>query len=341
MKNITFAIFLIISIILFAASNFIDKNNFEINENTPVVEVLQQLGESAPAHLLNAEINGTSASIGQNIVLNGISADLGERGRRQSKHFVCTSCHNVEKEDPDLSVHDPQARLEYANKNGLPFLQGTTLYGTVNRTSWYNGDYDKKYDAEKIKPAQTDLREAIQLCATECAQGRKLKDSELESVLAYLWEIQLKMNDLNLSNADLQRIEDGINDQSQRAELIQLVRNQYSAASPATFTDQPDNLKKGYGLKGNANNGKLVYDLSCKHCHENGRYSMFTLDDEKMTFRFMKRNFTKYTRYSTYHVAAYGMTTTGKRPYMPNYPLERLSQQQLEDLRAYFVESSR
>lgn len=340
MKNIVFAIFLISATILLAATTFNDKNNFIIDENTPVAEVLQQLGQPTPAHLLNPSIDGASAAIGKNIVLNGISAESGKRGRRQSKHFVCTSCHNVQKEDPDLSKHDPQARLEYAAKNSLPFLPGTTLYGTVNRESWYNGDYDKKYNAEKIKPAQTDLREAIQLCATDCAQGRKLKDWELESVLAYLWEIQLTMDDLNLSNADMQSIEAGINDKSQQAELTQLIKNQYSIASPATFTDQPNNLKKGYGLTGNAENGKLVYDLSCKHCHENGRYSMFVLDDEKMTFRFMKRNFTKYTRYSTYHVTSYGMTTIGKRPYMPNYPIERLSNQQLEDLRAYFEKMS-
>jgi len=341
MKNIAFAIFLIISITLFAASTFIDNNNFEISENTPVAEVLQQLGEAAPSHLQNKEISAGLVTIGKNIVLNGLSSKTGEGGRRQSKHFVCTSCHNVQREDPVLSVSDPEARLEYAQQNGLPFLQGTTLHGVVNRESWYNGDYDKKYDAEKIKPAQTDLREAIQLCATDCAQGRELKDWELESVLAYLWTLELKIDDLDLSNADLQRIENGINDTSQHTELVQFIKSKYSQASPATFTDQPDNLKQGYGQKGDADKGKLVYDLSCKHCHENGRYSMFILDDSKMTFRFMKRNFTKYTRYSTYHVTSYGYATNGKRQYMPNYTLERMSKQQIEDLRAYFERESK
>jgi len=254
---------LIISIILFAASTFIDKNSFEINENTPVAEVLQQLDEAAPNHIQN-EINTDAVVIGKNIVLNGLSSKTGEGGRRQSKHFVCTSCHNVQREDPVLSISDPQARLQYAQENGLPFLQGTTLHGVVNRESWYNGDYDKKYDPEKIKPAQTDLREAIQLCATDCAQGRELKDWELEGVLAYLWTLELKMDDLNLSNTDLQRIENGINNDSQNTELVQFIKSKYSQASPATFTDQPDNLKQGYGQKGDADNGKLIYDLSCK-----------------------------------------------------------------------------
>jgi len=341
MKKKSIYIFFILSTIIFTANTFIDKNNFEISENTPVTEVLQQLGEAAPSHLQNKEISAGLVTIGKNIVLNGLSSKTGEGGRRQSKHFVCTSCHNVQREDPVLSISDPEARLQYAKENGLPFLQGTTLHGTVNRESWYNGDYDKKYDAEKIKPAQTDLREAIQLCATDCAQGRELKDWELESVLAYLWTLELKIDDLDLSNADLQRIESGINDPSQHTELVQFIKSKYSQASPATFTDQPDNLKQGYGQKGDADKGKLIYDLSCKHCHENGRYSMFILDDSKMTFRFMKRNFTKYTRYSTYHVTSYGYATNGKRQYMPNYTLERMSKQQIEDLRAYFERESK
>ncbi len=340
MKNIAFAIFLISSIIILAANTFIDKNNFKINKNTPVAEILQQLGETAPNHIQN-EINTDAVAIGKNIVLNGLSSKTAEGGRRQSKHFVCTSCHNVQREDPTLSISDPEARLQYAQANGLPFLQGTTLYGAVNRESWYNGDYAKKYDAEKIKPAQTNFREAIQLCAVECAQGRELKEWELESVLAYLWTLQLKMDDLKLSDADLQRIENGINDNSQTTDLVQFIKSKYQQAAPATFNEKPDNLQKGYGLKGDADKGKLIYDLGCQHCHENGRYSMFVLDDSKLTMRFMRRNFTKYTRYSTYHVTSYGYTTNGKRQYMPNYTLERMSNQQIEDLRAYFERESK
>ncbi len=340
MKNILFITIVITGIILLAGATAIDKEEFSINDNTPVVEVLTKFGHPTPPHTVNPMIQGASAEIGQDIVLNGISRKRGKKSRRQSKHFVCTSCHNVQKEDPDLRSHDPQARLEYAQKNGLSFLQGTTLYGAVNRTSWYNGDYNKKYDAEKIKPAQTDLREAIQLCATECAQGRPLKDWELESVLAYMWTLQLKMSDLSMSDTDKKRLKNEQSDISKYPALAKLVRSYYSEAAPATFTDQPSNLKEGYSLSGNADNGKLVYDLSCKHCHENGRYSMFILDDDKMTYRFMKRNFTKYTRYSTYHVTSYGAATNVKAPYMPNYTLERLSKQQTEDLRAYFEKMS-
>ena len=39
------------------------------------------------------------------------------------------------------------------------------MYGTVNKVSWYNGDYFKKYGA-LVKPANQSLKEAIHLCAT-------------------------------------------------------------------------------------------------------------------------------------------------------------------------------
>ncbi len=58
---------------------------------------------------------------------------------------MCTTCHNLEREDPDLRVSDPEARLPYVKKKGIPFLQGTTFRGIVNRESWYNDDYVRKY----------------------------------------------------------------------------------------------------------------------------------------------------------------------------------------------------
>ena len=157
----------------------------------------ESLGEEVP-NKVDPAINGVSPERGKELVLYGkTSKPNGGKTKKQSKHFVCTSCHNIQREDPDLTVSDPQARLEYVQKNGMPFLQGTTLYGAVNRTSFYNGDYEKKY-GDLVKPARNSIREAIQLCAVECAQGRRLENWELESVLSYLWTIGLKMEDLGL-----------------------------------------------------------------------------------------------------------------------------------------------
>ena len=157
-----------------------------MTDETPVTEVLKELGAEPAAHLVDKSVDNVSVEAGERLVLEGIaSSPWGGKTRRQSKHFVCTSCHNVVKEDPDLRVADPEARLAYAAENGMPFLPGTTLYGVVNRKTFYNGDYEKKY-GDLVRTAREDLREAIALCATECAQGRELENWEMESVLSYL-----------------------------------------------------------------------------------------------------------------------------------------------------------
>lgn len=307
-----------------------------VDEGRTVAEVLLALGDEPVSHQPDTSQAGASAERGRQIVQIGITSKPkgGETGK-QSNHFVCTSCHNIQREDPDLRVSDPQARLEYVSENGLPFLQGTTLYGAVNRTSFYNGDYEKKYGA-LVKPARNSLREAIQLCAIECSQGRRLETWELESVVAYLWTIGLKMGDLQLQEKDYQRINEAIAGNGDKAEAIELVKSRYLPGSPATFVKPPENRKEGYSYKGNPDNGKLIYELSCLHCHEKERYSFFNLDDTEMSFDFLNKHISRYTRYSIYQVGRWGTSPIpGKKAYMPNYTAEKMSDQQMEDLRAY------
>ena len=308
-----------------------------VNAEKPVAEVLVQLGDEPVNHQVDTTIAGVSAERGRQLVLTGFADNPGGgRLSKQSKHFVCTSCHNVQREDPDLSVADPQARLLYARKMGLPFLQGTALYGIVNRTSFYNGDYEKKYGS-LVSKARDNLREAIQLCAVECSQGRALEPWEMESVLAYLWTIGLKMEDLGLSEEEYQQVNTALQSGKNKAQAIGLIKSHYLQASPATFVEPPKDRRAGYeNIKGDPANGKLVYELSCLHCHEKERYYFFKLDHAKRTFQYLEKHFPRYTRYSIYQVARYGTSPIpGKKAYMPNYTLEKMSHQQLEDLRAY------
>ena len=310
------------------------------DETQSVAEVLEKLGDEPVGHQVDTSVNGVSVERGQSLVLTGF-ADKPGGGQvsKQSKHFVCTSCHNVQKEDPDLSVADPQARLLYAQKMGMPFLQGTALYGAVNRTSFYNGDYEKKYGS-LVAPARNNLREAIQLCAVECSQGRALEPWEMESVLAYLWTIGLKMKDLALSDKEYKQVNTALATGRNKETAIELLKSHYLQASPATFAEPPKDRREGYeNIEGDPANGKLVYELSCLHCHEKERYSFFKLDHAKTTFQYLKKHFPQYTRYSVYQVARYGTSPIpGKKAYMPNYTLEKMSRQQLEDLRAYVEE---
>ena len=329
-------IFALLPLVIFLATSIQTKNTLEISEGTSVWELLKALGEPAPNHELNPSMNDYSVEMGRVIVEDGVGAVKGKKIRLQSKHFVCTSCHNIKKEDPDLAKVDPQARLDYCAENGIPYLQGTTLYGAVNRSLFYNGDYEKKY-GDLVKPTRNNLREAIQLCAVECSQGRRLNSTELESVLAYLWTIDLKLEDLNLTDAEYQKVQAHLKDDSKdHKEVITLLKSKYRQDSPATFVAPPADRKQGSGLTGDPANGKKFYETSCLHCHENERYSFFNLDNSKQSFCYLKGHFGKYSHASVYQVARWGTPPhPGKRAYMPQYTAEKMSEQQLADVRAY------
>ena len=341
MKKLFLISILIVATVILTSFLPEEKTLLEVKKGDAISDVLKKLGDAPIQHQANL-IKGASAEIGADLALHGIAKKPnGGSTKKQSKHFVCTSCHNTVKEDPDLRVSDPQARLNYAKENGLPFLQGTSLYGIVNRTSFYNGDYDKKY-GKLVEPARNNIREAIQLCAVECAQGRKLKNWEVESVLAWLWTLELKMEDLNLSEADYQTVNAALNNDGDKTAAIELIKSYYLQGSPATFITPPSDRKIGYNLKGNPDNGKLIYELSCQHCHEDKRYSYFDLDDEQLTFKHLDKHIPKYTRYSIYQVGRYGTPPmNGKKAYMPQYTQEKMSDQMMEDLRSYIEMRSR
>ena len=351
---------LIILFLLFGLTIFIPANEHavvDLGPDTPVEEVLVALGEKPVAHQINPAIEGATVERGYELVHEGRTSrpDKGGKTSRQSRHFYCTSCHNTVIEDPDLSVSDPQTRLEYAIKNGIPFLQGTSLYGVVNRTSYYNGDYEKKYGKEEVEKARYDLREAIQLCAVGCAQGRALDDWEIESVLMYFWTLELRLVDLNLADSEIEQINQALNGKqgtrngersvrgsegvSERTkEVVTMIKSKYLQASPATFTPPPPDREAGYGLKGDPANGQAIYETSCLHCHENGRYSFYHLDNGKLSFKHLDYHMARYTPYSLYQVARYGTVPLfGKKSYMPQYTQEKMSDQQMEDLRAYIA----
>lgn len=335
MKKLFFLSVLVFATLLFSSLQTNENSFFEIEKEDAVADVLKKLGDRPIQHRANL-IKGASAQIGEDLALRGIAKKpSGGKTKIQSKHFVCTSCHNTVKDKPDLSVSDPQARLEYAKEKGIPFLQGTSLYGIVNRTSFYNGDYDKKY-GDLVKPARNNIREAIQLCAVECAQGRKLKNWEVESVLSWLWTLELRMKDLNLSEGDYTTVNNAINGQGDKTAAISLIKSYYESGAPATFITPPSDRKQGYGLTGNPENGKLIYELSCQHCHKDKRYSYYNLDDSKLSFQHLNKHIGRYTRYSIYQVARYGTPPmNGKKAYMPQYTQEKMSDQMMEDLRAY------
>lgn len=304
-------------------------------KDTPVNEVLEDLGMPPLPHKIIPKEEQIKE--GQELVKSGRTIHNGKQTKYISKYYVCTTCHTLEREDPVLYQSNPETRLTYVKEKGLPFLQGTTFWGITNRESWYNDDYVKKYGDEKIERAHKNLRESIQLCAIECSQGRPMEDWEIESVLAYFWTLELEMKDLALSGADWTRLKTESKVPTKRLALIQWLKSKYAIKSPATFYDAPPNKKEGFkSYEGRPDVGKDLYELSCLWCHKPYGVSHYILDNSKHSFRHLKKMIPKNSHFSLYQIIAYGTyAIPGHKPYMPHYPLERMSKQQVEDLRAY------
>lgn len=345
MKNLITGL-LAFGVLFLGITSFQDKEDtsFEWKESDTVYKVLFDLGEPKPKHY----IKPTAEQIkkGEEIVKLGFTTDAkGRKTAPVSKHYFCTSCHNLQREDPVLYESNAETRLPYVKEHKIPFLQGTTFWGITNRESWYNDDYVKKYGDEKIAIANKDLRESIQLCAIECSQGRHMADWEIDAVLAYYWSLELKMSDIDLTESDWQKLQKDGNNSSKRSETINWLKSKYATKSPAHFYDSPKSKTNGYeGTKtGDPAVGKDIYELSCVYCHQaNKGVSHYILDNSKMSFQHLKNKMFKNSHMSIYQIIPYGTyAIPGHRPYMPHYSVERMTKQQVEDLRAYILQEAR
>jgi len=119
-------------------------------------------------------------------------------------------------------------------------------------------------------------------------------------------------------------------------EAIQILESKYLKHSPAHFIAPKERSENAFNTVGDPERGKLVYDSSCKHCHYQNKYSYLNLDDSSFTFDWLSKKADTYSRYSIYQVIRYGTYSMhGKASYMPRYPEEKMSDQQIEDLKAY------
>ncbi len=314
-----------------------DHNTAPLLEEMNLYDVQTKLGDSVSPNLVDYDMPGVSAKRGEQLVNLGYTTRNGKKTKRQSIYFECTACHNLERVDPDIANPDPQERLDYAYENDIPFLQGSPFYGIVNRTAFYNGDYYKKY-GDLVYKARDDIREAIQLCATECAQGRALKDWEIESVLAYFWELQIPVSDLELDETQKEKVMAATTSKNkkEKKEAIDLLATKYPKSMPASNLTPIVSQEERYRFDGDEENGKKVYETSCKHCHYNHPYSFLVLDDKKSTFSYLENGFKHYTKKSIYEITRWGtQPLVGKRAYMPYYTNEKLTDSQIKDLTTY------
>jgi cytochrome c len=311
------------------------------DKDTPVADVLKAMGEDYPKHR-PADMTPELAQKGKELFYTGTT--VGENGsnvRLQSRHFTCNNCHNTSKEDPDLRVSDPEARLDYVLKNRMAFLPATTLYGTVNKSSWYNDDYLRKY-GDLVKPAYNSLEYAIHLCATVCSQGRDLTPWEMKAMLSYFWSMEYKLGDLSMTADDWKKLREA-EGKGANPKMAEWLHTFYRSGSPATFLEAPEDKGKGYEISRapDAKRGRLIYDNSCLMCHdEQGPSNYLKLDNGDVSLSLFRTNLKTKGHLSLYEIVRHGTyADTGHRAYMPNFTAERMSNAQVEDLRAYFFEA--
>ncbi len=317
---------------LLAISILLISINWKKDKVDPTVSaILQKNGATIPQHF-KEKFTETQIQQGKELVIQGRTKYQGKKSRPISKHFTCVTCHNTVKETDNLKfANSAQQRLDYAYKTGIPFLQGSTFFGIVNREKWYNGDYQKKY-GKLVDSARNDLGAAIQLCAQECSQGRVLEQWEEDAILAYFRSLELKISDLTLPSSLIDSIQENLKITSQRLQEF------YPLNSPATFTT-PDQEKPFLAqLTGDYNNGRKIYEVSCKTCHKPNGVSFLILDDSKLTKQAFIKNLGSYKDADLHQITRWGTYPhSGHKPYMPNYTLEKLSHQQLKDLETYLT----
>jgi mono/diheme cytochrome c family protein len=298
-------------------------------------DVLTQFGDPAMIHSI-ATLDESKAKMGEDLIYLGRTNRNGKKTRRISNYFVCTDCHNMSREFENLGGESTNDRLSYAEKNGLSFLPGSTLWGIYNRTSFYNDDYVQKY-GDLVVDARDTLANAVQLCAKYCSSGRYLKDWELEAIMHYFKKDELQVKDLDLTAEDraaILRFESlGV---EEREEMIKRIKQKYRQSYSATFLETQDREKRKYGEGGDVSNGKSIYEKACMYCHENKRVTYLHLDNGKLSGKMFWNNLRNYSDLSLYQIIRHGTySKTGRKQYMPLYTEEKMSDAQLNDLVAY------
>lgn len=336
MKKLLVAIIIVSAAVVFLSAGIPAESLISVSPETPLQEVLIALGEPAPSHYI-ATTNPEKVEMGRQMVYEG-RTDLPGGGKSAfiSKYYVCTDCHNQVREDPVLPLSDPDARLDYAVKQDLKFLQSTTFWGMVNREEWYNGDYVKKYGDLVVK-ANKSLAESTQLCARECSSGRYLEEWELEAMLHYFQTLQLKLSDILETENDYNRLQAAINgnNPAQRSETVAWLKTLYALRSPADFVEEYEE-QAVLSLIGNAERGEQIWERSCITCHKATGPSQLVLDKGKTTRAKFRRRLGDHSNYDLYTILRKGTyAEPGHRQYMPHYTRERLSTSQVADIVAF------
>jgi mono/diheme cytochrome c family protein len=235
------------------------------------------------------------------------------------------------------------------------------MWGMVNRKAFYNGYFETYHDlcvprgkgrrlwpcgpvlgfcapgCRRMNPSSVD--DAIQVCAKYCGVGRHLDEWEFCALLAFFWDQEVRLNDLDLSPDEAERATTVLTapaqDPGEVSELRRLLSAKYAKKAGNTFRGIPNVAKDavkgtliaeyqdGSRFAGEAGRGEKLYPISCGRCHGTPINAFMA--------GLLGGDSGKFCR-----MLAEGTAHRGK-PYMPNFTLERLSRQQAADILAYLL----
>lgn len=281
-----------------------------------------------------------------------------------SELFNCAKCHNYDREDPDLSVQDPEARALWIEKTGekVYLLQGATMWGVVNRETFYTQYFSIYHDlcvpkgneppwlpcgpifgicSPGCRTMDTDsLADSTQVCSKYCSVGRYLKAWELYALLSFFWDQEIKLGDLDLSPEQIARIKEVLTSPPSNPQEVKKLRgllaSKYKSKAGNTYRGIPKIVKDaskgtqvikypdGDKFTGNPAMGKKLWPMSCGRCHETKEQPLAPEKAKHFTADLEK----------FHKMLAKGTRHSFKR-YMPNFTLERLSRQQSADILEY------
>lgn len=266
-----------------------------------------------------------------------------------SDFYRCVDCHNNRREDVNLTVQDPEVRATMienaprpagADPTPLFLATGTTLWGAVNRESFYNDSYQAYHGLEVVgeRPMDpTSLEDATQVCCQYCSVGRFAEPWEIVSLLTYFWDLEVKLADLELPKeieaaAQARLRAPGTADAQEVQRMRDFLQRLYLRRAGDTYTAVPTEIgKESIGpypdkveYQGDPTVGKRLYALACDRCHGADKPNETEGPD---LVRDLKR----------FHTILSKGTEQDDQPYMPMFTSQRLSRQQIVDIQAYLL----
>jgi mono/diheme cytochrome c family protein len=247
-------------------------------------------------------------------------------------------------------------------------LQGATLWGGVNRKTFYVGDFAKYHDLCVPKGVELfpwlpcgpifgwcipgcrtmdpdTLVDATQVCSHYCSVGRYLKAWEFTALLAFFWDQEITLEDLDLTPKTrtdaLAVLTAPASDPQQATRLRSVLAGAYANTAGNTFRGMPKlagdaapgkpvvEYPDGSKFTGDFRRGANLWKLSCAHCHE---------PKERPLTREKAELFSKNVE--QFQVMITNGTRHRFRRYMPNFTLERLSRRQSTDILAFLQQFS-